>query len=259
MKKLFALIAVVFVLIVAKAWLDSYTASAEVDKSNGLTIAPGKTLQLDVPDFGAEHPVKRLCEIRIPETYRPDKPVPILVWFSPGRGSGQVTSVPPIVDKRQFVIAAIPYPSNKLPRLAIKAGAEKIDAFWSYQEPMLAYIRGLIPNIDPRVRIAAGFSSGAHLIGAGLDRDWMGFTDFFTVYILHEGGYSPAMRFEGIREDHKVLITYGLQNKSYGEIVARTMKHAGHHPTVIKLLHTGHSMSGEATEAIREWIEKMAS
>jgi pimeloyl-ACP methyl ester carboxylesterase len=256
MKKLFALIAVAFTLIVLKAWFVAYGEPVEVNESGGLVIAPGKTLQLDVPDFGAEHPVKRLCEIRIPETYRPDSPVPILVWFSPGGGSNRIASVPPIVDKRQFLIAAIPYPGNKLPRLAIKAGAEKIDAFWEYQKPMLDYVRDLIPNIDPKVRIAAGFSSGAHLVGAGLDRDWMGFADFFTAYILHEGGYSPAMRFEGIREDHKVLITYGLQNRSYGKVVAREMKKAGHHPTVVKLPHTGHSMSSEAIEAIWGWIEQ---
>ena len=63
------------------------------------------------------------------------------------------------------------------------------------------------------------------------------------------------MTYRGIREHHQILITYGLQNDSYGRVVAREMKKAGHHPTVIKLPHTGHTMSQEAIEAIKGWIE----
>jgi len=249
----------IFLLVVGfvavKVWLEPNEVVRNI-KSNNLDLLPGKVLHLDVPNFGGDDSVKRVCEVRIPENYKADKPVPILAWFSPGGGSNRVSSIPPIVDFRKFLIVAIPYPNNKLPRIAIQSGNPKnIDSFWEYEEPMLEYVKTIVPNISKTVRIAGGFSSGAHLVGSGLDRDWLGFTDFFTGYVMHEGGGSPDMQFKGIRSNHKILVTYGLQNNSYGKVVVRKLKKAGISPTVIKLPHTGHAMSQESIDAIREWID----
>jgi len=253
MKKSIVFIFLLLVGFVAvKVWFEPYEVVKNI-KSNNLDLLPGKILHLDVPNFGGDDLVKRVCEARIPENYKVDKPVPLLVWFSPGGGSNRVSSIPPIVDFHEFLLVAIPYPSNKLPRLAVKSG--NIDSFWEYEEPMLEYVKTIVPNISKTVRIAGGFSSGAHLVGSGLDRDWLGFTDFFTGYVMHEGGYSPEMKFRGVRSNHKILVTYGLQNNSYGRVVAREMKKSGVSPTVIKLAHTGHAMSQESIDAIREWID----
>jgi hypothetical protein len=46
-----------------------------------------------------------------------------------------------------------------------------------------------------------------------------------------------------------------LKNDSYDRVVAREMRKAGHHPTVIKLPHTGYTMSQEAIATIKGWIE----
>ena len=257
MKKIIAFIVLIFLLILAKAWLDSYSldTSVPIEKRQTDILIPGKVMRLNIPDIGVEKPRKRVCEVRIPENYKRDKPVPLLVWFSPGGGSNSVGFIPPLVDFHEFLLVAIPYLGNKLPRLAIKAGKAEIDRFWDYERDMLEYVQDIVPNISKRVRIAAGFSSGAHLVGSGLDRDWFGFTDYFTAFVIHEGGYAPDMTYRGIREHHKILITYGLKNDSYGRVVAREMKKAGHHPTVIKLPHTGHTMSQEAIETIKGWIE----
>lgn len=220
-----------------------------------LRLIPGKTLRLTIPQFLAEDTQKRVCEVRIPESYSEEKKIPLLVWFAPGRGSNRIQSIPPIVDRSKYLLAALPYPDNKLPRLAIESGT--IDHFWEYEQPMLEYIRDMIPNIDPNRCIAAGFSSGAHLIGSGLDRGWQGFTDFFTVYILHEGGYAPEMRYSGAKRTHRILVTYGLQSDGYGKFVVDAMRHAGITPDVITLPHTGHAMSQEAIDAIKEWIEAL--
>jgi len=253
-KLLLSIVGVVIILFGAR----SYSVPSEEMKSETPThpfqLIPGKTLRLSIPQFLANDNKKRVCEVRIPESYRPEASVPILVWFGPGGGSSHVSSIPSIVDKTKFLLVALPYPDNRLPRLAIKAGHEKIDEFWEYEKPMMEYIKDVIPNIHPTIRIAAGFSSGAHLVASGLDRDWNGFTDFFTAYILHEGGYSPDMKFRGVNSHHKILVTYGLQNDSYGRVVAREMKKSGVMPTVKKLGHTGHSMSQESIDAIKEWI-----
>ncbi len=253
MKIIIALILTVTIgLGIASVWFEPYM-SVESTERTGITLTPGSTLHLEVPQFYTEDGKKRVCELHIPEQYRKDEPVPLLVWFSPGKGSSSLGSVPDIVDKSKFLVLALPYPDNKLPRLAVKAG--KIDTFWAFEAPMLEYVRDLVPNISERVRIAGGFSSGAHLVGSGLDREWFGFTDFFTTYIMHEGGYSPSMKFQGVKEGDKLLVTYGLQNNSYGKVVVREMNKAGLHPTVKKLPHTGHNMSQEAIDSMREWVE----
>ena len=253
-KKFITLIALVFVLVVTKAWFDVSDIPKE-PQADTLALTPGKTLRLHIPDIGLAKPAKRVCEIRIPENYKAETRVPLLVWFSPGGGSSSVASVPPVVDFSAFLIVAIPYPDHKLPRLAIDAGKKKIDSFWAYEKPILGYVKDLVPNISIETRIAGGFSSGAHLIGSGLDRDWSGFTDFFTAYVIHEGGYAPDMTYQGVQDSHKILITYGTQHKSYGRVVAREMQRAGVHPTVKKLPNTGHNMSQEAINTIRKWIE----
>ena len=228
-------------------------SNVQIEMSNDISqLAPGKTLRLEVPQVLANDSKQRVFEIRIPEHYKPDDSIPLLVWFSPGNGSNSISSIPPIVDKTKFLLVAIPYPDNQLPRVAIEANT--IDNFWDYEKPMLDYVKYMIPNIDPNIKIAAGFSSGAHLVGSGLDRNWIGFTDFFTVYILHEGGGSPSNTYQGAKSTHKILVTYGLQNNSYGQVVVVNMKKSGIVPDVIKLTNTGHTMSQESIDAIRGWV-----
>lgn len=112
----------------------------QVETSNNISqLAPGKTLRLEVPQFLADDNKQRVFEVRIPETYTPDKNMPLLVWFSPGGGSNRIGSIPPIVDKTKFLLVALPYPDNQLPRLAIKSGS--IDSFWDYEKPMLEYTK----------------------------------------------------------------------------------------------------------------------
>ena len=252
MKKIIFAFVVMLLIFIGINTSQSHT-EVQVETSNNIShLAPGKTLRLEVPQFLANDTKQRVFEVRIPEEYRPDKEMPLLVWFSPGGGSNSISSIPPIVDKTKFILVALPYPDNQLPRVGIETNT--IDSFGDYERPMLEYMKYMIPNIDQKTKIAAGFSSGAHLVGSGLDRNWIGFTDFFTVYVLHEGGGSPSNTYQGVKSTHKILVTYGLQNNSYGQVVVSNMKKSGIVPDVIKLPNTGHEMSQESIDAIRQWI-----
>lgn len=253
MKKFILALVMILLIFIGINKSQSYNEAQIETSNNKYQLAPGKTLRLEVPQVLANDTKQRVFEVRIPEEYTPDKEMPLLVWFSPGSGSNSISSIPPIVDKTKFLLVALPYPDNQLPRLAIEANT--IDSFGDYERPMLEYMHYMIPNIDPKIKIAAGFSSGAHLVGSGLDRNWIGFTDFFTVYVLHEGGGSPSNTYKGVKSTHKILVTYGLQNNSYGQTVVSNMKKSGIVPDVIKLPHTGHEMSQESIDAIRQWID----
>ena len=260
MKKYLLLLFATFVLFTGYCAVDIWVNDDyfELSEPSDDTVRAGSVIRLQVPYFLSEDGIHRSFEVRVPEAYQKDKPLPLLVWFSPGGGSDSVGAMPPIVNFQKFLVVAIPYPGNKLPRLAIKAGEKQINAFWEYEKPMLAYLQERFPNISQHIRIAAGFSSGAHLIGSGIDMDWQGFTDFFTTFVLHEGGYAPKMHYDGMRIDHKVLVSYGTKPgyRSYGAVVAREMKRHGLRPTIIKLPHTTHAMTQESIDAIREWIEE---
>lgn len=221
-------------------------------KGQQIKLTVGKTLQFQLYDSYKD--IKSVCELRVPENYSSNKPTPLLVWFSSGQGSHSIKDVPAFVDFKEYFVLALPYLNNQLPRLAIKQGS--INAMWEYDKVMLDFVRTLIPNLSHNRRIAAGFSSGAHFVGAGLDLKWSGFTDFFTAYILHEGGYSPNMEYKGIKSTDKVLVTYGDAIRSYGKVVADAMVSKHLNIDVYAVPNTGHEINEATTLYVRNWIER---
>ena len=149
------------------------------------------------------------CQLRVPKNYDPIRPRPLLVWFSGDPRSHVAKGASGLVDFDEFLVLALPYPNGRLPRLAVEAGAGEINAFWEFQKPMLERVIAMVPNISEEVRIAGGCSSGRHLVGSALDQKWRGFCDYFTSFVLHEGGYSPEMEFSGTRSSHRILVIYG--------------------------------------------------
>ena len=65
------------------------------------------------------------------------------------------------------------------------------------------------------------------------------------------------MKYVGVQDNHKILITYGLKNNSYGKVVVKAMKNSGINPTVKALPNTSHNMSKEAIQTIKNWINKI--
>src|SRR5690606_32664340 len=122
--------------------LGSLCASA----STPPTLTPGTVVTLDFPELGPMHDQKpAACEVHIPASYDPAKPVPLLVWFGGGKGSSSVDGANGLVDFDTFVVAALPYPDGYFPRLAAKDG--KVDGYWDFHRVMLERIRRLVPNI----------------------------------------------------------------------------------------------------------------
>lgn len=232
-------------------------ASALKDK-DGRTIEPGETIVLEFPELqemaGGQKP---MCELRIPENYSADKTFPLFVWYSGGKGSHKVGGANGMVDFKEFIVVAIPYPGGRLPRLAVNDG--DIDDFWDYQAPMLERVNELIPNISEEVRIAGGSSSGAHMVGSGICQKWKGFIDYFTAYVLHEGGYAPEKNYRAARKK-PVLVIYGEKSKAYPwqKTFNEAIEDSRADLTFIALPNDGHGLSGEGRKHIREWIEMVA-
>jgi hypothetical protein len=220
-------------------------------------LVAGTVVRLSFPELGEmQDGLLSCCEVRIPENYSTNVPVPLLVWFSGGKGSHQIQRVPEIVDFSRFVVVALPYPDGDKPRLAITD--DTIDRFWDYQSNMLHCVQLMVPNISEDIRIVGGFSSGAHLVGAGLDSQWTGFVDYFNIFILHEGGTSKFMRYDGISDHHQVLISYGEDTpyRGFQEYLVDRMVQTNRNITVLEIPDTRHELNSKATEAIRNWINQ---
>jgi hypothetical protein len=221
-------------------------------------LTPGQILTLDFPELGEMAKGKPAqCQLSVPKNYDPMRPVPLLVWFSEGSGSSAAKGAQGLVDYDQFLVLALPYPDGRLPRLAVNAGEDEINAFWDFQRPMLQRVIEMVPNISEEVRIAAGSSSGGHLVGSALDQKWKGFCDYFTGFILHEGGHCPDMKFTGTRSSHRILVIYGESStaREWQEYFMECFKKARGRIDYIEVPKAGHGINGEGKALIRGWIQ----
>jgi hypothetical protein len=237
-------------------YLKEHFADSKADADQTLLV-PGETLLLDFPELESMakgQPAQ--CEVSIPKNYSPSRAVPLFVWYSGGAGSHLTKGARGLVDFDKFVVVALPYPAGQLPRLAVDGGT--IDAFWGYQKPMLDRVIELIPNLSKKVRIVGGSSSGAHMVGSGLDCKWKGFADYFTAYVLHEGGHCPDMMFMGARTSHRILIVYGAASSARGwqdYFMARIDQCRGL-ITYREIENAKHGLNGHGKEAIHRWIDE---
>ena len=222
------------------------------------TLVLGEVMTLAFPELGMMHDqLPAGCEVSIPKTYDREKDVPLLVWFGGGKGSQAVEGARGLVDFDRFIVVALPYPQGKFPRLTAKdVGA--VDAHWAFQRPMLERVRALLPNIDPRQRFVAGTSSGGHLIAYGLDRAWPGFADYFTHFIIHEGGAPPLTEELPGAAGKRLLVLYGKNSDS---IVWRgwfnwNVHLSGADATIIGIPGAGHGLNDDGRRVIRQWIEE---
>lgn len=236
--------------------LGSLCASA----STPPTLTPGTVLTLDFPELGPMHDQKpAACEVHIPASYDAAKPVPLLVWFGGGKGSSSVGGANGLVDFDTFVVAALPYPDGNFPRLAAKEG--KVDGYWDFHRVMLDRIRQLVPNIDPRLRLVAGTSSGGHYIAYGIDRAWPGFADYFTTFVIHEGGAQPLTPGIPNAKGKHLLVVHGEESTS---IVWRgwlnwNLHLGGADATYIGVPKAGHGLNADARNVIRGWIDELVA
>lgn len=238
--------------LIFSGWLFASCAMATESR-----VVPGETLTLNFPELGEmQDKLPAACEVSIPKNYDPDKSVPLFVWFGGGKGSHLVGGARGLVDFDRFVVVALPYPGGVLPRIAAQKDGP-IDAHWAFQQPMLERVAKVVPNIDPHLRLVAGTSSGGHHIAYGIDRGWVGFADYFTAFIIHEGGAQPLTHRLPGAKGKRMLVLYGEETDS---LAWRTwfnwnVERSGANATIIGIPGAAHGLDDDGRKAIREWIE----
>ncbi len=125
-------------------------------------VAPGASLTLQFPALAPDrHGRPASCEVRIPAGYDPSRKLPLVAWLAGGEGGTAPASgfLPP----GDFVLVGLPYPKGS----ANPAQPNMVGDFakvWAYHRAMIDDVHRLLPNIDRRSSILAGFSNGGHAI-----------------------------------------------------------------------------------------------
>lgn len=241
--------------------LSSLVAASENPIADAPAPTPGAKFAVRFPELGPMHDARpAACGVSVPKTYDPARPFPLFVWFGGGKGTHDPAGTRDLVDFDRFLVVALPYPDGRLPRLAAK-DEKTIDAHWAYQRVMLERIQKIFPNIDPALRVVAGTSSGGHHIAYGLDRGWEGFADYFTHFVVHEGGAKPLThRFPGAK-DKRMLVVYGEESES---LTWRTwfnwqVERSGARADIIGVPGAGHGLNTDARRVIRDWTDALIS
>lgn len=222
-------------------------------------IVPGTIITLDFPELGVMHEkLPAACEVGIPAGYDPANPVPLFVWLGGGSGSHLIKHAAGMVDFDRFVVVALPYPNGYFPRLAAKDG--KIDDYWEFHRVMLERVKALVPNIDAHLRLVGGTSSGGHYIAYGIDRAWPGFADYFTSFIIHEGGAQPLTPGIPNAKGKHLLVVYGEKSTSisWRYWLNWNLHLGGADATYVGIPKAGHGLNDDGRKAIRDWIEEIA-
>jgi hypothetical protein len=225
-------------------------------------VKPGAVVALEFPSLPKDHNGNTAtCNVRIPEDYDPTKPVPLLVWIGGGKGGNTPNGGFALVDKGHYAIAALPYPSTvPTPNTALD-NPKDFDVIIDYHKAMLADVVKLLPNLDPKIRLVAGFSNGAHTIGTNISRGEGYFIDLFNAFIIIEGGGRDVEAKKKLREKFAYLAwgndvaTKG--SKDYmANYVCKAVKDARLQVTDHEMDGVGHQFPDSEKVLVKEWIEK---
>ncbi len=234
-----------------KAAAKPGAAAAPVDER----VKPGATVALEFPNLPTDqNGMPATCNVRIPENYDPAKPLPLLVWIGGGKGGNNPGGGLPLVDKTVFAVAALPYPStNPVPADAMEQG--KMAGIFNYQKPMLEELKKLLPNLDPKVRIVAGFSNGAHTIGNAIQMARPEYTEFFHAFVIIEGGAITAVPKKKEREKFAYLAWGNDVAKKGSEEFMKTMLACAKEAKLV-MNGVGHAFPDTEKAKVKDWIEK---
>jgi len=215
-------------------------------------IKPGATVKLDFPNLTPDrNDQPAALNMRVPDKYDPIKSVPLIVWLGGGDGGNSAGACAALVDQTKFLMVGLPYPKGaNNPGQANMVG--EFGDIWDYHKTMLDEIAKLVPNIDPKLRIIAGFSNGGHAIDGMMKEKE--FREFFKAYVLIDGG-TDSGRYSGMSGSF-AYIAWGSNspNANNSEKIAKSAKRGRMTTESHAMEGVGHAFPTEEKVLIKKWI-----
>jgi hypothetical protein len=225
-------------------------------------VAPGATLRFDFPELTVDRKGARAaCHVKLPANYDAVKKYPLVVWLGGGEGGNQPNGS--FLPAGDFILVGLPYPkgANNPTQANMVGDYAKV---WAYHRFMLDEIAKLVPNIDKKHSIIAGFSNGGHSID-GMLRLSSGpkLTDYFGIFVFADGGgtvYSSKGNLPNLAGKF-AYACWGSEkgsNKAATSQLPKALKAKGATVVGSEMAGTGHAFAESEKPKIAEWLEKVA-
>ena len=250
----------------AKDWQPAATApappaSAPAAPGGEARAKAGTVVALEFPKLPTDkNGNPAICNVSIPNDYDPAKPVPLLVWIAGGKGGNQPGGGFALVDKAHWAVAALPYPSTAPTPADSLDDKSNMDIILGYHKTMLEEVVKLLPNLDPKLRVVAGFSNGAHTIGTNIARGEKEFTELFSAFVIIEGGGGVAEAKKKLRGKYAYL-AWGNDiakkgSKEYMASIRECVKEAKLETSTHEMEGVGHAFPDSEKVLVKDWIAK---
>lgn len=225
-------------------------------------VKPGATIKMDFPELTVDrHGNMAACNISLPEGYDPAKKFPLVVWL--GGGEGGNTPSRAFLPEGDFIAVGLPYPKGA----ANPAQANMVGDFgkiWAYHRKMIDEVQKLLPNIDRKTSVIAGFSNGGHAIDGMLRAkvSGPGLLDYFGILILVDGGgtdYTSKGSLPSLA-GKQAYICWGEKspNKGSSSRLAREFKSRRAETLANEMTNVGHAFDASEQPKVAAWLEKTA-
>ncbi len=247
-----------------KQWLaEKKDESADVKSTSGGAGVPaeevkaGAKFKIDFPDLVEDrHGKPTQVGVSIPHSYDASKPVPLFIWMGGSNGGNNATTAG-LVDGARFVTVGLPFPMgmNNPDQDNMVGNYKKV---WrKYHQPILTKLFEMIPNIDRRLCVLAGFSNGAHcIVGVLGEAPKGGYPEFFNCFIIAEGGAGfSARRIKGGKGNY-LFATWGEQSVAAGQTQDAAKGARGMKVETFEMKDTGHTFNAAGKAKAKEWLDK---
>ena len=203
---------------------------------------------MEFPDLGqAEHGGGVRMGVYIPSDYEPGRSFPLMAWLWGGAGSHLPRGAKRLVGNEGWVCVGLSYRKAD-------PGAWKTP--WEIYKAMLDALEKTVPNIDPRMRVVSGFSSGGAAIthAIGQEGDW--FCDYFYAFMPGGAGW-PMGGLDKIK-GRPMLIFMGDKDSRFSgyQRLDKAAKAAGVDVKFLIFKGVGHACPDRYIPEMREWIKR---
>ena len=225
-------------------------------------VMPGAALTLEFPDLTPDRRGRTAsCEVRIPAGYATDRKFPLVAWLAGGEGGTAPSSgFLPLGD---FILVGLPYPKGAA-NPAYPPMVGDFAKIWAYHRTMLEDVHRLLPNVERRSSILAGFSNGGHAIDGMLRARYEGPrpSDHFGIFIAADGGgnsYTSIGTMQPLGGRY-AYVCWGEKspNRPNGAAFSKALAAKGAKVTASEMKGVGHAFPESEQAKVKDWLARVA-
>jgi len=302
----------ILLLFISSAAVFAIDVASPAPSPATVQLEPNAAIHLEFPDLpttfyaqSTKHPVPAQLTAQLPANYSKTGKYPVFVFLSGGNGGqgdlGAVKGVRNQIGNQDYIALSLPlfrnpnatpatiplpkvFPSDippatvaamKTARNGFMVTGDDYAAVGPAYATMLKAFFDAVPNVDPDRSVIAGFSNGAHTIGALLGAKDAFILAHFHSFAMVEGGNALVIQGkDGLTPElksHRYLFLYGEgsdaekakqpQLAAYRPIVMEILKQyvqdaqaLGFDVTLVTMPNTGHDFPPQYRSEVKQWV-----